>query len=49
MVAPVSIAISNFNVDIVNGLPRCDAVINIEIDDNILDNYEYEIIYTEVT
>lgn len=49
VVAPLSVAISNFNVDIVNGLPRCDAVVNIEIDDNILDNYEYEIIYTEVT
>ena len=49
VVAPISLAISNFNVDIVNGLPRCDAVIKIEIDDNILDNYEYEIIYTEVT
>ena len=49
VVAPLAVAISNFNVDIVNGLPRCDAVVNIEIDDNILDNYEYEIIYTEVT
>jgi hypothetical protein len=46
---PVSIAIAQFNVDIVNGVPRCDAVVNIEIDDNILDNHEYEIIYTEVT
>ena len=46
---PISIAIAQFNVDIVNGLPRCDAVVNIEIDDNILDNHEYEIIYTEVT
>jgi|694.fasta_scaffold00338_46 hypothetical protein len=47
--APISIAIAQFNVDIVNGVPRCDAVVNIEIDDNILDNHEYEIIYTEVT
>ena len=46
---PISIAIAQFNVDIVNGVPRCDAVVNIEIDDNILDNHEYEIIYTEVT
>lgn len=48
VIAPLSVAISNFSVDIVNGLPRCDAILNIEIDDNILDNYEYEIIYTEV-
>lgn len=46
---PVSIGISQFNVDIVNGLPRCDAVINIETTDDIMDNYEYEIIYTEVS
>jgi hypothetical protein len=47
-IKPVSVAISQFNVDIVNGLPRCDAVVNIEIDDTIIDGYEYEIIYTEV-
>jgi hypothetical protein len=47
--APLSVAIAGFSVDIVNGLPRCDAVVSIEIDDNILDNHEYEIIYTEVT
>jgi hypothetical protein len=47
--APLSVAIASFSVDIVNGLPRCDAVVNIEIDDNIIDNHEYEIIYTEVT
>ena len=47
--APILIAIAQFNVDIVNGVPRCDAVVNIEIDDNIIDNHEYEIIYTEVT
>jgi len=46
---PVSISVSQFNVDIVNGLPRCDAVLNIEVVDDIIDNYEYEIIYTEVT
>jgi len=46
---PISIDIAQFNVDIVNGVPRCDAVVNIEINDNILDNHEYEIIYTEVT
>ena len=47
--APISISIAQFNVDIVNSVPRCDAVVNIEINDNILDNHEYEIIYTEVT
>jgi hypothetical protein len=45
---PVSVSVGQFNVDIVNGLPRCDAVINIEVTDDIIDNYEYEIIYTEV-
>jgi hypothetical protein len=44
----VSVSVGQFNVDIVNGLPRCDAVINIEVTDDIIDNYEYEIIYTEV-
>lgn len=46
---PIQVNVSKFNMDIVNGLPRCDAVINIEIDDDIIDSYEYEIIYTEVT
>jgi len=46
---PLQVNVSKFNMDIVNGLPRCDAVLNIEVDDDIIDDYEYEIIYTEVT
>jgi hypothetical protein len=45
---PINIAISKFNVDIVNRLPRCSAVINIEVDDDTIDSHQYEIIYTEV-
>lgn len=47
--APLSVNVSQFNVDIVNGFPRCDAVLNIEINDDNLEKYEYEVIYTEVT
>lgn len=45
---PLNIAISKFNVDIVNRIPRCSAVINIEVDDETIDSHQYEIIYTEV-
>lgn len=45
---PINIAISKFNVDIVNRIPRCSAVINIEVDDDTVDSHQYEIIYTEV-
>lgn len=47
-IKPIGISIAGFNVDIVNGSPRCDAFVSIEIDDTIIDGYEYEIIYTEV-
>lgn len=46
---PISVNVAQFNVDIVNGVPRCDAVVNIEVSDDNLEKYEYEIIYTEVT
>lgn len=45
---PIGVAISKFNVSIVNRVPVCSAVINIEVDDETVDNHEYEIIYTEV-
>ena len=45
---PVNIAISKFNIDIVNKLPVCNAVLNIEVENDTLDIYEYEIIYKEI-
>lgn len=46
---PLSIGIDSFISDIIDGgIPVFDTIISIEIDDNSLDNYEYEIIYTEI-
>jgi hypothetical protein len=46
---PLSISIDSFISDIIDGgIPVFDAVVAIEIDDNSLSNYEYEIIYTEI-
>jgi len=49
VIKPMSISIDGFQSDIIDaGVPVCDAIISIEIDDLAIGNYEYEIIYTEI-
>lgn len=46
---PASVSIDGFVSDIIDGgVPIFDTIINIEIDDVNLDNYEFEIVYTEI-
>lgn len=46
---PLSIGIEGFISDIIDGgIPVFDAIVYIETNDGSLDNYEYEIIYTEI-
>lgn len=46
---PKSVTIDGFVSDVIDGgVPVFDTIINIEIDDEIANNYEFELIYTEI-